>query len=191
VLKTYYFYIFFNKFFIYIRKSKKFNKVFTNKYVISILFLSLVTSVGGAFYVNYGIAYTIPKYELEAAEWIKNNLPTNRYFFRSSSKNVLRYYAKSKALRMPVQTTTSNSLQDVLSVIDGERETFKDSNIYIYYAVTDPRNPYTNRPYESSFTKSRPNSSFPALSSHPEFFELIYHQPNQVYIWHIKSPAYE
>ena len=171
--------------------TQSFKKIFSNKLVITFLFLLLSTSIAGSFYINSAIAHTIPDFEFVAANWIKNNLPTNRYFFTSSSKNILRYYAKSKLIRMAPETISSINKQDILAVIKAKHDIIKDDNAFIYYAVTDTRNPYTQRPYESSFTKNRPDSSFPALNSNSDFFELIYHQPSQVYIWHVKPLAYE
>jgi hypothetical protein len=166
---------------------KSFSKIAGSYLFTTASFFLITISVAGAIHVNQTTAYTIPDFEFEAASWINDNLPTDRYFFTSSSKNILRYYARSKLLSMPPETITSDNADSILSTINKQRPTFKDSPIFIYYAVTDPRNPFVDRPYASSFTKARPDSLFPALNSHPSYFNLIYHQPGKVYIWHIKS----
>lgn len=148
--------------------------------------LVLFVTVSGTFYINHALAYSIPEYEISAAAWMKNNLPSDSHVFASSSKNVLRYYARVKQHRMEPNIISSNSPQAILSRISEFHDTIDPARTYIYYAVTDPRNPFIDRQYVSSYTQARPASTFPALSSNPNHFELIYSQPNLVYLWHVK-----
>jgi len=148
--------------------------------------LVLFVTVAGTFYINHALAFSIPAYEISAAAWMKNNLPADSYVFTSSSKNVLRYYARVQQLRMEPNVICSNSAPDILSRISEFSATINPAHTYIYYAVTDPRNPFIDRQYVSSYTQARPASTFPALSSNPNHFELIYSQPNLVYLWHVK-----
>lgn len=149
-------------------------------------FVALFVSISGTFYINHALAFSIPDYEISAAAWMKNNLPSDSYVFTSSSKNVLRYYARVKQLRMEPSIIRSSSPADILSRVNEFHDTIDPARTYIYYAVTDPRNPFIDRQYVSSYTQARPASTFPALTSNPEHFELIYSQPNLVYLWHVK-----
>jgi hypothetical protein len=161
--------------------SRRPRLIFTTFYVLAIL-----VSLSGTFYINHALAFSIPDYELSAAVWMKKNLPVNSYVFTSSSKNILRYYARVKLLRMEPGIIYSDNPQPILSRVNEFQDIIDPAHTYIYYAVTDPRNPFIERQYVSSYTQARPTSIFPALSSNPDHFELIYSQPNLVYLWRIK-----
>ena len=161
--------------------SRRLNLFFIPSFVIALLI-----TVSGTFYINHAFSFTIPDYELTAAAWMREHLPVSSYVFTSSSKNVLRYYARVKLLRMEPGIIYSNYPQPILSRINEFRDIIDPAHTYIYYAVTDPRNPFIERQYVSSYTQARPTSIFPALSSNPDHFELIYSEPNLVYLWRIK-----
>lgn len=59
-------------------------------------------------------------------------------------------------------------------------------SIYIYYAQTHPRNPYSSRPYESSFTTNHDFTSFPIIDNNPDIFESVYTDGDYVRIWKVK-----
>ena len=59
--------------------------------------------------------------------------------------------------------------------------------IYIYYAQTHPKNPYSSRPYKSTFTANLNVLEFPALDSKPDVFERVYTDDDRVAIWRFKT----
>lgn len=157
------------------------------------LFFSLIfvavwsVSLAGTFYINHAIAFSIPDYELKAAAWMHAYLPADAYVFTSSSKNILRYYARVKLLRMEPEVISSSDPNPILSRIAEFSDLLDPAKVYIYYAVTDSRNPFITRQYASSYTQARPPSDFVALSSHSDLFDLIYSEPNLVYLWHVNN----
>ncbi|HBE89854.1 MAG: hypothetical protein A3E37_04990 [Candidatus Andersenbacteria bacterium RIFCSPHIGHO2_12_FULL_46_9] len=154
--------------------------------LLSLYSVALLISVTGTIYINHALAFSIPDYELTAAAWMKDNLPSNAHVFTSSSKNILRYYARVKLLWMDPRVITSDNSEAILSRVGEYHDIIDPTKTYIYYAVTDPRNPFVERQYVSSFTQARPPSLFPALTSHPDKFELVYSKLNLVYLWRIK-----
>ena len=147
--------------------------------------LAVISSTAGALYINHSMSYTMPDYEFAAAAWIKANLPAQSVVFTSSSKNILRYYAGVKLLPINQQLMSGNNAADILAHITTYRDKFDPSKLYIYYAITDPRNPFIDRPYASSFTQKRDLTSFPALDTNHDQFALIYSKPNLVYLWQV------
>lgn len=67
--------------------------------IIETIILGLISlSIGGAVYINYLKAHTIPDYQVKAAEWIKQNLPSNRIMISSDQPYVLTTNAESRIL---------------------------------------------------------------------------------------------
>lgn len=63
--------------------------------ILTIFLISTSINIGGAFYINYLNDFTMPAYELRAADWIKHNLPPTSFILTpSSSKNLIRYHAQ-------------------------------------------------------------------------------------------------
>jgi hypothetical protein len=59
--------------------------------------------------------------------------------------------------------------------------------IYIYYSQTHPKNPYSSRPYKSTFTANLELNQFSGLDDKPNLFERVYTDDNKVIIWHVKT----
>jgi len=75
------------------------------------------------------------------------------------------------------------------SDMSGE-ELFDFDSIYIYYARTHPSNPYSQRPYKSSFTVNHDFISFPTLDNNPDIFNLIYNDGGNVLIWEVNTDSF-
>ncbi|PIT98244.1 MAG: hypothetical protein COT71_01730 [Candidatus Andersenbacteria bacterium CG10_big_fil_rev_8_21_14_0_10_54_11] len=84
-------------------------------------------------------------------------------------------------------TTIEENQQEALRVTQRTIALPASPPTYIYYAATDPANPYITRPYAASFTGSRQETKFPALDGTPEYFQLVYADGLRVRIWRVRN----
>ncbi|MFZ2187719.1 MAG: hypothetical protein WAV46_03805 [Candidatus Moraniibacteriota bacterium] len=71
------------------------------KIISMMILLGIVTSIGGALYINGMKQYMITNEKLSSAEWIRSNLPNNRILFTDMDGNLLQYYGNSKIQIVP------------------------------------------------------------------------------------------
>jgi hypothetical protein len=55
----------------------------------------------GAIYVNHQKSFMLPNYRLNAAKWIRENLPGERILLSRGDKNLLQYFTQSRYYIMP------------------------------------------------------------------------------------------
>ncbi|MDO8512118.1 MAG: hypothetical protein Q7S57_02505 [bacterium] len=81
-----------------------------NHYSILLVFLTLI-SVGAAIYINDLKKYVVPDYQLQSAEWIKNNLSGRRVILSVGNYNLLRFHANSVMYNMPANFYCDKELE--------------------------------------------------------------------------------
>lgn len=74
-----------------------------NKYYYLLTILAISVSIGGSFYINNLKKYIITNEKISSAEWIKNNLPENRFLFTDLDRNMLKFYGKSEVIKVPTE----------------------------------------------------------------------------------------
>ncbi len=74
-------------------QSKKMHVLFS----VLLILLSCI-SIGAALFINNGKARLIPKYQLQAATWIRNNLPRKSTVMTTNNGNLLTFHAKSQVV---------------------------------------------------------------------------------------------
>ncbi len=85
----------------------------TSKIIASFLLTAVFISISGITYVNYLLQFTIPDYEMNAAAWIRQNLPPNRQILASSSNAFISYYTRSTRIGAPAEVLTNYSLDEL------------------------------------------------------------------------------
>ncbi len=93
-------------------------KYFANSYklIFYLLIFLVITSIYGAFFINYQKKYLISPADIKAAEWIKNNLPANRIFFSTGKGAMLNYYSDSKTIKVPPEFHFSENYKNFIKM---------------------------------------------------------------------------
>jgi len=235
-------------------------------FIITIwLFIALLGSVSGAIYINNLTKFTMPDYELTAAEWIKDNLPEDPIIFSHGSSDLIKYHARATRIKMNLQfyyqasfpeavtflmeavgSNTSNpDLNNIILAGDKRfikpfesyiqsmvwfrdsyvktgqmdeaveiaketeialKEAVKEINkqlyemsietqvennditlseVYIYFARADPRNPYIDRPYLYKWYQIPEGEEMMVWDRYPDLFPRIYQDGDKVVIWRV------
>ncbi len=81
------------------------NKASSNKFrnVVGILFIAgILVNISAALYINSQKKYLITPSQIQSAEWIKNNLPSNRLILSSRDHlNLIRVHSQSEFSELP------------------------------------------------------------------------------------------
>lgn len=72
-----------------------------NKFLYTLVIISLFINLFGAIYINNLKKYMVTTGNIESAEWIKKNLPENRILFSNSNSGALKLYSQSITVGMP------------------------------------------------------------------------------------------
>lgn len=99
--------------------SQNRDKTVSNILSASLIFLTFI-SIGAALYVNYGKAYAMPAYQLQAANWIQRNLPKNRIIMTTRNGNLLTFHSLSKTILLNpkifcADDSDPNSIMSIIS----------------------------------------------------------------------------
>lgn len=78
-----------------------FNHLYINRFLLIILIFSFFINIGGALYINNLKKYVVTPSDINLAEWIKKNLPSDRVLFSSNKKGPLQLYSDSIVIEIP------------------------------------------------------------------------------------------
>ncbi|MCE9642714.1 MAG: hypothetical protein K8Q97_00155 [Candidatus Andersenbacteria bacterium] len=149
------------------------------------LIASAVVSGTAALYVNNQKKYLIPRYQLTSASWVQTNLPSNRLMISDENSDLLQFFSSSNtAIISPLYC--NQDFQDPQALLKAIKKTTLpwslNDEIYIFFAITDPSNPYKARPY----IKPREVCSQFVFDQHPEKYARVYSDSNKIIIWKVK-----
>lgn len=83
-------------------------KIPTLAVLIFLLFFTI--GISGTLYINYLKRYLISPMQLESAQWIKSNLPTDRIFLSYGYKGLLPAYAETSLIKIPTAIYCSKDI---------------------------------------------------------------------------------
>lgn len=99
-----------------------FRNEWESKQKISVgLLLLVLTGTGGAVYINQQKHYALPDYRLNAAEWMRDNLPSDQIVLTTGDKNLMRFHAQSHYYVMPPDFYCNQNLKsakDIWSIFE-------------------------------------------------------------------------
>ena len=75
-------------------------KINQKKWIVYFLIFSILINIFGSLYINNQKKYLITEAEIKSAKWAKKNLPENKLFITSGSRNLLKFYADSKIINV-------------------------------------------------------------------------------------------
>lgn len=156
-----------------------------SKKIAFVLLVGSIVSIYGALYVNRQKVNLIPEYQLASASWVQENLPRNRIMISDENSNLLAFFSSSKtATMLPLYCNTAFSdPKALLKALDASGISGKVlKHVYVFYAQTDPGNPYKVRPY----VKPRESCSPFVFDAHPESYHRVYSNNDRVIIWEVK-----
>lgn len=87
-----------------------------NKLIIYVFLFCATIGIVGAIFVNQQKRFILPDYRLDAAVWIRKNLPNDRIILSVGDKNLLRFYAQSRYYLMPEGFYCDNSINSVSAI---------------------------------------------------------------------------
>lgn len=74
--------------------------------LLLLVLMGYAINVVGASIINFPTKYIIPDYELSAASWIKANTPEDRLLLTATSRQLVRYHARSDYTGLPIEAYT-------------------------------------------------------------------------------------
>jgi len=90
--------------------------IWKNKLIIYLLLIFAAIGVSGAIYVNQQKKFTLPDYRINAATWIRKNLPNDRIILSVGDKNLIRFYSKSRYYLMPSSFYCDDSINSLSTI---------------------------------------------------------------------------
>ena len=157
----------------------------TSRYIAVALLAGSVASILGASYVNYQKVHLIPDYQLASASWVQKNLDKNRIMISDENSNLLSFFSSSNTAALSPLYCNKDFADPkaLISKLAAAGITEKNTqHAYIFYAQTDPNNPYKVRPY----AKHRESCTPFVFDAHPESYQRVYSNDERVIIWEIK-----
>lgn len=89
----------------------------------ALLLICVGISIAGAIYINNLKQFITTPAQLESAQWIRDNLPSNRIIISSGNNNLITYHANSRLLNVPPDLFCGDKLADDQTLLSLMKQT--------------------------------------------------------------------